>query len=129
MGKSMKAPDKGKYVAFVHNYDQKPKRRLYEVLKSQGLEAGQPVRFLSDGADTVRQLQTWLSPQSEHLMNCPLGPCGPRNSMKMMQSRGEWSRGGEIGETVEKSRLLDCLIRSMQDCANNWALSSSLWKQ
>ena len=52
------------------------------------------------------------------------GACGPRNSMKMMQSRAEWIRGGEVGETVEKSRLLDCLIRSVQDCANNWALSS-----
>jgi hypothetical protein len=69
VGKSVPAQGESKYVAFVHNYDEKPKRRLFEVLKSQGLEADQPVRFLSDGGDTVRKLQMWLSPQSEHLLD------------------------------------------------------------
>ena len=69
VAKSVTAAGEGKYAAFVHNYDQKPKRRLYEVLKSQGLESDQPVRFLSDGGDTVRKLQMWLSPQSEHLLD------------------------------------------------------------
>jgi hypothetical protein len=69
VGKSVTAAGEGKYTAFVHNYDQKPKRRLYEVLQSQGLEPDQPVRFLSDGGDTVRKLQMWLSPQSEHLLD------------------------------------------------------------
>jgi hypothetical protein len=69
VAKSVTAAGEGKYAAFVHNYDRKPKRRLYEVLKSQGLESDQPVRFLSDGGDTVRKLQMWLSPQSEHLLD------------------------------------------------------------
>ena len=69
VGKSVPAQGDSKYVAFVHNYDERPKRRLFEVLKSQGLEADQPVRFLSDGGDTVRKLQMWLSPQSEHLLD------------------------------------------------------------
>lgn len=65
----MNAADEGKYVAFVHNYDEKPKRRLYEMLKSQGLESGQPVCFFSDGEDTMRRLQMYLSPQSEHILD------------------------------------------------------------
>lgn len=69
VGKSVTPAGEGKYVAFVHNYDDKPKRRLYEVLQSQGLQPDQPVRFLSDGGDTVRKLQMWLSPQSEHLLD------------------------------------------------------------
>jgi hypothetical protein len=69
VGKSVPTQGESKYVAFVHNYDEKPKRRLFEVLKSQGLEADQPVRFLSDGGDTVRKLQMWLSPQSEHVLD------------------------------------------------------------
>jgi hypothetical protein len=85
VGKSVPAQGESKYVAFVHNYDEKPKRRLFEVLKSQGLEADQPVRFLSDGGDTVRKLQMWLSPQSEHLLDCLPG-LRPRNRMKMIQS-------------------------------------------
>jgi hypothetical protein len=43
--------------------------RLYEVLKSQGLQMNQLVVFLSDGGDTVRDLQTYLSPESEHLLD------------------------------------------------------------
>jgi hypothetical protein len=52
--------------AFVPNHDTKPKRRLFEVLKSQGLQRNQRVEFLTDGGDTVRQLPRDLVPESEH---------------------------------------------------------------
>jgi hypothetical protein len=57
VGKSM--PDEGASKCFgcVHTYDTKPKRRLFEVLKSQGMQVNQQVTFLSDGGDTVRELQ------------------------------------------------------------------------
>ncbi|MBC8168085.1 MAG: ISKra4 family transposase, partial [Bryobacteraceae bacterium] len=69
VGKSVSAAGDGKYFGFVHNIDKKPKRRLYEVLRSQGLEADQPVQFLSDGEETVRNLQMYISPQSEHWLD------------------------------------------------------------
>ena len=69
VGKSINAASEGKYVAFVHNYDEKPKRRLYELLKSQGLDAGQAVSFFSDGEVTMHRLQVYLSPQSEHILD------------------------------------------------------------
>jgi hypothetical protein len=50
----------------VQTYDTKPKRRLFELMKSQGLQANQQVTFLSDGADDVRELPLYLSPESEH---------------------------------------------------------------
>ena len=56
-------------IAFVNKYVHKPKRRLYELLKSQGLQMNQQVVFLSDGGDTVRELQTYLSPESEHILD------------------------------------------------------------
>jgi hypothetical protein len=68
-GKSVQAEGGAKVFAFVNKYDTKPKRRLYEVLKSQGLQMNQQVVFLSDGGDTVRNLQTYLSPESEHLLD------------------------------------------------------------
>jgi hypothetical protein len=68
-GKSVKADGDAKVFAFVNKYDVKPKRRLYEVLKSQGLQMNQQVVFLSDGGDTVRSLQHYLSPESEHLLD------------------------------------------------------------
>jgi hypothetical protein len=48
---------------------QKPKRRLFEVLKSQGLHAQQPVTFRSDGGETVRNLQMYLNPLAEHVLD------------------------------------------------------------
>jgi hypothetical protein len=68
-GKSVTAEGASKRFAFVNNYDDKPKRRLFEVLKSQGMQPNQQVTFLSDGADTVRDLQLYLNPNAEHLLD------------------------------------------------------------
>ena len=69
-GKSIKTQGGGaKVFAFVNKYDTKPKRRLHEVLKSQGLQMNQQVVFLSDGGETVREMQAYLSPESEHLLD------------------------------------------------------------
>jgi hypothetical protein len=53
----------------VSRYDAKPKRRLSEWLKAQGLQRSQPVTFLSDGGETVRELPRGLDPKSEHLLD------------------------------------------------------------
>lgn len=63
-GKSVQSEGGAKVFALVNKYDKKPKRRLYELLKSQGLQMNQQVIFLSDGGDTVRDLQSYLSPES-----------------------------------------------------------------
>jgi hypothetical protein len=39
------------------------------MLKSQGMQMNQAVAFLSDGGDTVRDLQMYLNSQAEHLMD------------------------------------------------------------
>jgi hypothetical protein len=49
-----------KCFAFVQTYDEKPKRRLFDLLQSQGLQMNQQIEFLSDGSDTVRDLQLYL---------------------------------------------------------------------
>jgi hypothetical protein len=58
-----------KCFGFVQTLDTKPKRRLFEVLKSQGHQMNQQITFLSDGGDTVRDLQLYLNPQAEHLLD------------------------------------------------------------
>jgi hypothetical protein len=68
-GKSVTAEGTSKRLAFVNNYDDKPKRRLYDVLKSQGVQPNQRITFLSDGADTVRDLLLYLNPNAEHLLD------------------------------------------------------------
>jgi hypothetical protein len=64
-------PEKGpnKRFGFVQTYDKKPKRRLFEVLHSQGLAMNQQITFLSDGGETVRDLQLYLNPEAEHYLD------------------------------------------------------------
>jgi len=61
-------PD-GKCFAFVQTFDEKPKRRLFELLKNQGMQENQQIVFLSDGGEDVRNLQLYLNPQAEHLLD------------------------------------------------------------
>src|SRR5215813_12140215 len=63
-----KAPSH-KRLGFVQTLDTKPKRRLYEVLQSQGLQMNQEITFLSDGDDTLRKLQLEMSPMATHLLD------------------------------------------------------------
>ena len=58
-----------KRFGFVQTLDTKSKRRLYEVLQSQGMQLNQQITFLSDGSDTVRDLPLSMSPEAEHLLD------------------------------------------------------------
>ena len=55
-----------KCFGYVQTYDDKPRRRLFELMKSQGLQDNQQVVFMSDGGEDVRRVQTYLHPHSEH---------------------------------------------------------------
>ncbi len=67
--KSIKADGTSKCFGFVCGQDLKPRRRLFQILQSQGMQMSQQITFLSDGGDTVRELQYYLNPQSEHLLD------------------------------------------------------------
>jgi hypothetical protein len=58
-----------KCFAFVQTYEQKPKRRRFEVLSSQGHQLNQQITFLSDGGDAVRDLQLYPNLHAEHLLD------------------------------------------------------------
>ena len=55
--------------AWVQAYDEKPKRRLFELLQSHGMQPNQQVAFLSDGGEDVRNVQLYLHPEAEHLLD------------------------------------------------------------
>ena len=59
----------GRCFAWVQTYDEKPKRRLFELLQSHGMQPNQQVDFLSDGGEDVRNVQLYLNPQAEHLLD------------------------------------------------------------
>jgi len=69
VGKSLQDEHETKRFGFVTKYDTKPKRRLHEMLNNQGLQMNQTITFLTDGGDTVRDLQFYISPQSEHILD------------------------------------------------------------
>ena len=68
-GKSLPADGPAKCFGFVQTYDTKPKRRLFEVLKAQGMQDNQQITFLTDGGEDIRDLPLYLNPQSEHLLD------------------------------------------------------------
>src|SRR4029450_12065681 len=57
-----------KRFGFVQTLDTKSKRRLYEVLRSQDFQMNQDITFLSDGHDSLRQLQRERSPKATHIL-------------------------------------------------------------
>jgi len=63
------APPSGKCFALVRSVDTKSKRRLFEVLHAQGMQANQQVTFFSDGGETVRTLPEYLHPEAEHILD------------------------------------------------------------
>jgi len=69
VGRSVPEDRAPRYLGLVHGYDQKPKRRLFEVLKSQGLQANQDVTFLTDGGEEVRALTELVTPEAEHVLD------------------------------------------------------------
>jgi hypothetical protein len=69
VGKAVPPDQPAKCFGFVQSYDTKAKRRLGAVLQAQGVQDSQPLTFLSDGGETVRNLPLQLYPQSEHLLD------------------------------------------------------------
>jgi hypothetical protein len=77
VGKSIRGFEEGeeartpsiKRFGCVQTLDTKSKRRLYEVLHSQNFQMNQASTFLSDGDDTLRELQWEMSPQATPILD------------------------------------------------------------
>lgn len=53
----------------MQEVDAKPRRRVFEVLHAQGLQANQLVKFFTDGAAVLRSLTSYLSAESSHILD------------------------------------------------------------
>ena len=69
VGKSVPEDRDDRYFGFVQTFDDRPKRRLYEILREQGLQMNQDLVFLTDGGDDVRELARNMSPCAEHYLD------------------------------------------------------------
>ena len=57
VGKSQREDTTGGCFAYVHCLEPDPSERMRQFLDHEGIQSQQPVTFLSDGGDTVRQAQ------------------------------------------------------------------------
>ena len=69
VGQSIAEDRDSRYFGLVQSIDDKPKRRLHQVLREQGLQMNQDITFLTDGGDTVRNLAADMSPCAEHVLD------------------------------------------------------------
>lgn len=121
VGKSLPEEKEGKNkcFGFVNNYDTKPKQRVYQVLKSQGMQPNQPVIFMSDGGDTVRQVQFSLNLQTEGILDwfhitmrltvlkqlakgLVVKPKPTKNQSEEDEDEGSWPNSEEVERTLQR---------------------------
>jgi hypothetical protein len=102
VGRSVPEDRAPRYLGLVHGYDRKPKRRLFEVLKSQGLQANQDVTFLTDGGEEVRVLTELVTPEAEHVLDW-------FHITMRLTVLNQYARGVAHHDKVEGARLLASL--------------------
>jgi hypothetical protein len=69
VGKSMSEDGPSRCFGYTQTYDRKPKRRLFELLRSQGMQMNQRVMFFSDGGADIREVQSYLNPEGEQYLD------------------------------------------------------------
>ena len=95
-----------KRFGFVQSHDPRPRRHLAEVLRSQGLQRNQELVFLSDGEDSLRQLQCYLRPHSRHLLDwfhLAMRLVGVGQCLKGL-TRLDTERAAELQEALEHTK-------------------------
>ena len=69
VGKSVPEDGPARRFGFVVGHDAKPKRRLHELLVAQGVAMNQEITFMSDGGESVRDLQLYMRPNADHVLD------------------------------------------------------------
>ena len=122
-------PESSKCFALVRSVDTKPKRRVFEVLHAQGMQANQRVTFFSDGGDTVRQLPADLHPRAEHILDW--FHCTMRLTVLQQCARGleqHWSaRAGHDTKEESLARRLDSVKHALWHGNTAKALEHLRW--
>lgn len=69
VGKSISTNRSDRYIGLVQSHDEKPKRRLHDILKVQGWQENQHVTFMTDGGDSVINIARDMAPASTHILD------------------------------------------------------------
>lgn len=62
-------PRPPKCFAYVQAHDDRPRRRLLDVLASQGYAANQRLVVMCDGGESVRKVAARIGPEAEHVLD------------------------------------------------------------
>jgi len=122
-GKSMPTEGSPKCFGFVQTYDSKPKRRLFEVLKSQGMQMNQQVTFVTDGGDDVRDLPLYLNPQAEHLLDwfhVAMRLTVMHQMAKGLRSRENPELATQVAEELARLEVVPLARQRLPRVANGW---------
>jgi hypothetical protein len=129
-GKSMPAEGKPTCFAFVQTYDTKPKRRLFEVLTSQGMQANQQITFFTDGGEDIRDLPLYLNignHRNQILLNGPLRATSRGTlSTSVARSRGQADpHHSRVSGEERKRRGSKVLLCKPSPSSPEWAYPAS----
>lgn len=69
VGKLIPTDRPNRYIGLVQSHDEKPKRRLHDILKDQGWQENQHVTFMTDGGDSVINIARDMAPASTHILD------------------------------------------------------------
>jgi len=69
VGKVYSETKSAKRFGLVQSLDEKPQRRLLNVLTKQGLQGNQQITFLSDGAENLKELQFIMHPEADYILD------------------------------------------------------------
>ncbi len=142
VGKSIPHEGDAKCFGFVQTFDEKPKRRLFDVLDGQGMQMNQQVIFLSDGGEDLQDVQLYLNPLSEHILdwfhitmrltvlkNCATGIKAKNQevgdeALKYLESAKWYLWHGNVHRALDEIEFLyDCLDPDLcdDDCEEVWS--------
>ena len=69
VGKSVAEDGADRCFGLVQSLDEKPRRRLHDVLQEQGLQMNQEITFLTDGEDSIRSMAEFMPPCAGHVLD------------------------------------------------------------
>lgn len=59
----------GRCFAFVQAFDERPRRRMFQMLRKLGYQPNQKLVMLTDGGESVRTLGRRIGPEAEHVLD------------------------------------------------------------
>lgn len=108
VAKSLRDDSRGHSFTYVHTLEHEPIDRMLAFLSQEGVGAGQPVTFQSDGGDTVRRAQIDFGDCGENILDWFHVAMRIQNLEQMIKGLpicDEWLCGDALIRTLHRAKL------------------------